>query len=285
MGGEMGVYSQEGEGSTFYFTLPQAGAYPLIDEQQLGGRLILSIEDDEKVIDLYKKYLKPHGFRIVPLTHAENVLSQVLQMMPYAITLDVMMSEGKGWEILETLTGNPATRQIPVIICTILEERERARILGARDYVLKPMREEDLVNAMLKLSAEPQSTRQRILVIDDDPNVMHLVEKATRRERQIDLEYVQGGQKGLEAVADTRPDAVILDLFMPDLDGFSFLDTLHKDPELKNIPVVVLTGAELTESEKRRLERYDRDLLYKGSFKAEELITSLARAITHKASS
>jgi CheY-like chemotaxis protein len=195
------------------------------------------------------------------------------------------MAKGKGWDLLGQLTNNPVTRNIPILVCSILEEHEKAESLGARDYILKPMREEHLVNAVLRLSQEKGISRQRILVVDDDPNVMHLVEKATRRQRQMELEYAQGGQKGLETLHDHRPDAVILDLFMPDMDGFSFLETLHKDPDMKSIPVVLLTGAELTESEKRRLEKYRRHLLFKGSFKADELITSIQRAIEDNISS
>jgi CheY-like chemotaxis protein/two-component sensor histidine kinase len=285
MGGEMGVNSELGQGSTFYFTLPIVGSVSSTPDQQIGGRLIIAIEDDEKVVDLYRKYLRPHGFRVVGITEPDHVLAQVLSMMPYAVTIDPLMAKGKGWDLLGQLTNNPVTRNIPILVCSILEEHEKAESLGARDYILKPMREEHLVNAVLRLSQEKGISRQRILVVDDDPNVMHLVEKATRRQRQMELEYAQGGQKGLEALHDHRPDAVILDLFMPDMDGFSFLETLHKDPDMKSIPVVVLTGAELTESEKRRLEKYRRHLLFKGSFKADELITSIQRAIEDNISS
>lgn len=281
MHGEMGVTSVMGEGSTFYFTLPIASASPVVEEE-IGGRIVISIEEDEKVIALYERYLKPHGFRVISITDLDQAIEQIKQATPFVITLDVMIGQGKGWKILEDLKADMATQNIPIVVCSILEERERAEKMGASDYLLKPMREDEFVQCITKLGFGDQEDKQRILVVDDDPNVMLIVEKATRRERTLELEYAEGGIKGLASLQEHRPDAVILDLFMPDLDGFSILETMHKDPDMKDIPVVVLTGAELTESERRRLEKYQRALLFKGSFKADELIDSLEEAIQGK---
>ena len=178
-------------------------------------------------------------------------------------------------------TERPETNHIPVIICSIVEDRERAYQLGAVDYLVKPILEEELVNAVRNLNLREDRLIHDILVIDDDPDVLQLVDIALRDEPTYRLQYANGGFKGLEMMKGRKPDAIILDLMMPDLDGFSILETMQGDIELKTIPVIILTAADLTKEDREQIEKHKREVLKKDLFKGSELIESLDRALTH----
>ncbi len=273
-GGRIGVQSKVGEGSTFYFTVPFYQKTPAPSPDR---RLILAIDDDPQVIALYERYLASHGYQIIGLTEPRQAVEQVRRLKPFAITLDIMMPGYDGWQVLVDLKSNPETRDIPVIICSILDEREKGFSLGAADYLIKPILQEDLVQALDRLNGD--GSIREVLIIDDNVNDLRLLAKILQEGGRYQPILAEGGEKGWNLLLQRRPHAVILDLFMPDLDGFTFLERLRTTPELRDIPVVVISGVELTPEQLRQLQEFGQRLIQKGAMSETELFSTLERAL------
>jgi len=279
-GGRIGLLRSEvGVGSTFFFTLPANVPPPVIEpsEPNLSSNTILAIDDDPRVINLYERYLKPHGFQIMPLTDPKQAVKRVKEVRPFAITLDIMMPEKDGWQVMQDLKHDPETRDLPIIICSILENQEKGFSMGAADYLVKPFLQEDLVNSINRLNQDGQITR--VLVVDDAPEDLRLVQKMIEENQHYQLTLAQGGKTGWELIKSERPDAIILDLFMPDMNGFSILENLRADPTLRNIPVIILTGADLTPEQHKQLTDFGQGLLAKGYLREKELLVVLEEAL------
>jgi CheY-like chemotaxis protein len=272
-GGTIGVESRAGEGSTFYFTLPVRQTVHATESKD-GRRIVLAIDDDSRVLDLYARYLGSQGYQVIGLQDPAQAVEQARVLRPFAITLDVMMPSRNGWQVIQDLKADPETRDIPVIFCTIIEDEARGFSLGANDYLLKPILEEDLINALGRL----ESTREirKVLVVDDDPEVLRLVAKMLEPTGMYRTILAEGGRECLAALKADRPDVVLLDLMMEDLDGFQVLETMQADPDLKEIPVIVVTGYEMNESEHRKIASYQYNLVRKGNLKGELLIDKIA---------
>lgn len=274
-GGEIWVESEEGKGSKFHFTLP---AYPKEDELSNSEKIILTIDDDTQVISLYERYLHPQGYKVVALTDASQAVEKVKQIKPFAITLDIMMPGIEGWTVLDALKHDPETRNYPVIICSIIEDLEKGFSLGASDYLVKPIIEEDIVNALDKLNSD--GSIREVLIIDDNPNDLRLIGKMLTDDGRYKAILADSGQSGWNIISSgSPPHAIILDLFMPDLDGFQLLEKLQTDKKLREIPTIVISGMEVTAEQKNQLKEFGQRLLTKGSFNEKELLTSIQRSL------
>lgn len=289
--GRIGLaWSEIGKGSQFFFTLP----IPLPEPEpkpaevesipQDGQRVILSIDDDPQVIALYEKYLKPQGYEVVALTNPKIAVQKAREIHPFAITLDIMMPEKDGWQVLHELKNDQETHNIPVLICSIVENTEQGINLGAADYLIKPFLQEDLINAVNRLNFNGAITK--ILIIDDDEADLRLVKKmiedstpAKGTSQKFQIFTAQGGNAGWDAIQEDPPDAVILDLFMPDMDGFTLLDKIRADQGLKSLPVIILSGADLTPQQHKQLNDFGQQMISKGFLHQNELLTSLNDAL------
>jgi PAS domain S-box-containing protein len=274
--GRIGVRSVVGKGSTFYFTIPQFHQ-PAIEAVPGQGKIILCIDDDQQVIGLYDRYLRPQGYQVVPVTHPAAARDAIKRLKPYAVTLDIMMPEIDGWSLLEELKADPETRNTPVIICSIVEEEEKGFSLGASDYLVKPILEDDLLGALNRLNGDGMI--KEVLIIDDSPDDLRLMEKMLSENSKFRPALAQGGEKGWEMIINQHPHAIILDLFMPDLNGFTILERLRTTPELRDIPVVVVSGADLTPDQKKQLDNLGKHLLQKGMLNEKELFATLSKAL------
>ncbi len=276
-GGEITMDSRLGRGSTFHFTLPyERGVpdYPDVEPQ----RIILSIDDDPRVIELYRRYLKQQGYQVVPLYDPTEAVQMAARLKPYAITLDVMMPNQNGWQVIEELKTNPETKHIPVIFCTIIEDQIKGMRLGATDYLTKPILEEDLIRAVNKLSIS-QANLRSILVIDDSEADLRLVEKILASIGDFQIRLAHGGVQGMEQLKEKTPDLVILDLAMPKLNGYRIIQNMKRSESLKHIPIIILTGQDLDADLHAKLANISQDLLLKGNLDEQILLASISNSL------
>jgi len=274
--GQIGVQSAAGKGSTFYFTVPVAQNKALVDDLA-NERVILAIDDDPQIISLYERYLQPKGFQVVGLNDSAQAKERAEELQPFAITLDIMMPEQDGWQVLTDLKSSSATKDIPVIVCSIVEDEERGFSLGAADYLVKPVHEDDLLSALERLNSD--GSIREVLVIDDDPNDLRLLGKMLSEKGRYKATLAGGGQAGWNSIKSKIPHAIVLDLFMPEMDGFTILENLRNDKKLREIPVLVITGADLTADQQKQLDDLGQRLLQKSSLKEKDLIAIIENAL------
>jgi CheY-like chemotaxis protein/anti-sigma regulatory factor (Ser/Thr protein kinase) len=287
-GGEIRVESEEGVGSVFTFTLPihprpesvgqPAGAEGEEEIPDIGGQVVLAVDDDADVISLYRRYLEGEGYRVIGLTSSDDVVEKAKELSPYAITLDVLMPGKDGWQVLRELKACPQTRDIPIVVCSIVSEEGRGFSLGAADYLVKPIMESELLAALARLD-HVKGERMEVLVIDDRADDILLIRRVLEAQGDYRVIEASGGRSGIDLVRRRRPDVIILDLMMPDLDGFGVLEALKREPETRTIPVIVVTAKELSEEERRRLNGQVEVLLRKGLFTERELLEDVREVL------
>jgi signal transduction histidine kinase/DNA-binding response OmpR family regulator len=287
MGGDITVQSTLGVGSTFTFTLsqhyaaaepatrltdvPAPGAATVMPEQ---APVVLAIDDDPNVIYLLQENLSEAGYRVVGATDGAEGLQQARALQPFAILLDILMPHKDGWQVLHELKADVATRDIPVVLLSIVDQKDLGYRLGAFDYLLKPFDREAIVAALGRISP----AHHHLLVVDDDPNVVDLVRQLLA-DQPYDIEAAVDGQAALEAMAQRQPDVILLDLLMPRLDGFGVLEYLHHTPRYRHIPVLVLTAKSCTAEEQARLRTRVRTVIQKQGLERDGLIQEVRAAL------
>ena len=280
-GGQIWVESVPGQGATFSFTLPLQ--LKLIDMpsspsriiNDLKGAPILVIDDDPGAIEIVATYLGRDGHAVTGVTDSRIALEEARRLKPAAIILDVLMPHKDGWEVLSALKADPELRLMPVVLYSIMEEQKLGFYLGASAYLTKPIDEEQL----RKTTAQLVASGSTILLIDDDPDAIEIVSEQIKQLNNYTIMTAPNGKAGLERIAATRPDLIILDLMMPGIDGFAVLEHLEASEETRTIPVIVLTAKDLTNQERAFLNQRVNGLLNKGATSAGDLLERVSDLI------
>jgi CheY-like chemotaxis protein len=284
MGGELTVASEAGKGSTFTATIPAqvieveeetvpAVSTPAAETASTGsGPLVLVIDDDVTVQDLLRRSLNRDGFRVETAADGATGLARARELRPAMITLDVMMPGMDGWEVLAALKEDPETADIPVIVVSIVDERGLGFSLGAADYLTKPLdfsRLSSVVNRHAKVGQG-----QRVLVVEDDEATQELLQKRLTKEGW-QVVAAGNGREALERLTQGPPDLVLLDLMMPEMDGFEFLEAFRKQPGCAQITVVVMTAKILTPADHLRLRGQVSQVVAKANLSPEMLAAEI----------
>jgi CheY-like chemotaxis protein len=211
--------------------------------------LILAVDDDPTVRELVSRHLDRAGFSVVTAGSGQEGLRLARELRPAAMTLDIMMPDLDGWTVLAAIKGDPALAPIPVVLMTIVDEKNRGYALGAADYLMKPVDRARLVATLRNVCG---SSAGRVLLVDDDDVVRRTVRLALEP-IGWQVSEAENGEVALQALAAARPDAIILDLMMPKMDGFEFVRQVRARADWRDIPVVVLTAKELTDEDRNRL--------------------------------
>jgi signal transduction histidine kinase/CheY-like chemotaxis protein len=279
MGGDIHVQSEFGRGSAFTIRLPRVGG-PARPAPGLAAPpvppLVLVVDDDPATRELILRGLRKEGFRVLAASSGEEAIRLARQQHPDAISLDVLMPGMDGWTVLRTLKGDPLTASIPVVMVSMLDDRDIGYALGAAEYLTKPFDREKLVLALRRF--RPGGSPRPVLVVEDDLATREVVRRALERDGWI-VSEAENGRSGLESLARSVPDLVVLDLMMPEMDGFEFVSELRKTEAGRRIPVVVVTAKELTAEDRERLRGQVRRIFQKGSFSREELTAELRRVL------
>ena len=226
---------------------------------------------------MMQRLLKKEGFDVVIAVGGEEGLKLAKKLHPVAITLDVLMPGMDGWSVMTALKSDPDTADIPVIMLTMMDDRNMGYSLGAAEYIIKPFDRNQLIAVLKKFrhSAEEKT----VLVVEDDAPTREMVRRILEKDGWIVLE-AENGKVGLEQLAKARPALILLDLMMPVMDGFEFVEVIRKREDLKDIPVLVVTVKDLTADERGKLTKSVQKIVEKGSCSHEDLLRIVRDAVS-----
>jgi signal transduction histidine kinase/DNA-binding LacI/PurR family transcriptional regulator/AraC-like DNA-binding protein len=285
-GGKIGLCStgEDGAGSTFYFTLPiMPDAVVHFNNSEDRSQTVLLLTEGASGLDPLHAHLTQRGFRVVALDVANtpNWLTQVVSAPPGAVVLDKQPADEHGWELIKLLKQNPVTRDIPVVFYNLVDEQNRGSVLEL-DYLIKPASSGELTQALRRqgVGLAGKQDGKTILVVDDDSGILdlhaRLVEAHVLGSRVLKARH---GREAMEIMAKTKPDLVLLDLMMPEMDGFAVLEAMRQRDELRCVPVIVLTAQILTGPDMNRLQQGVAAVMSKGLLNTSEVLTQVETAL------
>ena len=251
---------------------------PVADGRAAGPR-ILVIEDDVSAVRLLRTYLETEGYHVEVATHGEEGLAAARAHPPDAIVLDVLLPGMDGWEVLRRLKADAHLRDTPVVIVSVVDERNVGMSLGAADYFLKPVSREALLSRLGRytFTTKVKQRTVRVLVIDDDRGARELVASVLRPEG-FEVVLAESGRQGVDLALSNPPDLVICDLVMPDMDGFEVVSRLRADSATREATILILTGQQLSAEDRERLNGKVADVVQKDGNPGEALAEWLRRA-------
>ncbi len=235
---------------------------------------MLIVDDDPTVHDVLRATIAKEGYRLLHAYDGAQALELARAEKPDVITLDVMMPKLDGWSVLGKLKSDPALASIPVIMLTIVDERTMGYSLGASEYMTKPVDRNRLIELLRRFAA---TTREAVVLVVDDSEDVRAVVRSTVEKAGLKTVEAENGQAALDWLkTNPAPALVLLDLMMPVMDGFTFLDHVKEVPALAQVPIVVLTAKDLTEAERRMVNERTLLVLTKGAQPLSSLGSALA---------
>ncbi len=240
------------------------------------GDVVLVIDDDPAALDLMRRYLVKEGFRPETASNGKEGLRLARSLRPVAITLDVMMPGMDGWAVLQQLKTDPETQDIPVIMLTMVDDKNIGFALGATDYMTKPIDRLRLANLLGRYRCNTGSCS--VLLVEDDDVTREMMYALLTREGWNVMEAANG-RIALECLESAIPDLVLLDLMMPEMDGFEFAHRLRERSEWFAIPVIVLTAKDLTDADRLRLNGYVEKVVQKGAWDRDALLREIGTLV------
>ncbi|MEQ8676627.1 MAG: ammonium transporter [Aggregatilineales bacterium] len=243
---------------------------------------VLIIDDDPAVRELVARSLAKEGFNIEFAVDGEEGFRKAKELKPDAITLDVMMQGMDGWSVLSLLKDDPELASIPVVMITIVDNKNRGFALGASGYLTKPVDRQQLIGLISQFRtnrADSASTGQA-LIVEDDPDTRDMLSRTLEKDGWW-VDAAENGLVGLEFIRSEIPDIILLDLMMPEMDGFQFVAELQNNPDWKSIPIIVITAKDLTAEDRERLNGYVQDVLAKHTYSREELLDEINNIVNN----
>jgi CheY-like chemotaxis protein len=296
MGYRIDVQSEVGKGSTFTVSLapcvesagrpaavatgetqaarPEPAELPV----DLKEKLILVIDDEFDARMLVTHMIEELGCKVIAASSGDQGLRVAREFQPDLITLDLLMPEMTGWDVLKSIKADPQLRQIPVVVVSIVARENRGKILGAVDVLEKPLAREDLLTVLRRTLP----TERKLLVVDDDEDARRLI-SAYLSEEGYEIQTAGNGREALDLLGPFAPDLVILDLMMPVMDGMAFLDTIRADPPYRYLPVIIVTAKVLSPEEVRRLSVEAQSILKKADLLEADLKAILQQLLQKRA--
>ncbi len=280
-GGVVGVQSVQGRGSTFWFRIPvrlevaEPAARTDSTPMAAMGERILVVEDDPVTFETLRGYIEAAGYSAVRARQGEEALRLARQVRPVAITLDLVLPGLDGWEVLKRLKADGETREIPVVIVSMTQNRDLGLALGADDYMVKPVDRERLIQRLRELTTPGAGkAKPRLLLIDDDPAIFDLLGDELES-NGFDVQRASSGEEGLALAREMLPDTVVLDLMMPGMNGFEVATQLKSDLRTATIPILILTSHDISPAERTQLESKIAGVVRKGGATASRLIGAI----------
>ena len=281
-GGNIGVESDVGKGTTFTIRLPAQAVAPRdspvrkpdrTPQAEVGRPLVLVVDDNPQAAEILGRHLEVGGFRMEIARNGTDALRMARELKPVAVTLDILLPEIDGWEVLTRLKQDESTRNIPVVVVSVVDNPALGRALGAIDYFVKPVDGRALLSRLDQFTFTTRVKREevRVLVVDDEQSNLDLIE-ALLKPAGFTVLRANGGQEGIEMAKSRLPNLILLDLVMPGVSGFEVVEQLRAEDQTRTIPIMVLTAKILTADDKRSLNGNVAAIFQRNSVAGAELI-------------
>lgn len=285
MHGTIEIESAPNQGTTFTVTLPQSiedtgekKAPAIAPAEKAPAPLptntaVLVVDDDQGVRDLLFRYLSKEGYLVECVASGDEGIRRAKEILPMAIILDVMMPRKDGWAVLQEIKNDPTLKSIPVVMYTMLDEKNFGLAIGASEYLIKPVNKEKILQVLEKYKQRAPS--EYILIVDDNPDLRTMASRAIQK-AGWEVRTADNGKSALALLEIILPSIIFLDIMMPVMDGFEFLSIFQNREEWKHIPVVVITSKDLMAEERQQLNGIVKKVIQKGDFTPEKLLKQIS---------